>query len=490
MSEKSPKPSQSNESADYRASLNATSTGELFNQVEDLAGDRFRLTSNDRLQMQAGTSEYETKKGKGDVRNVGGKFKKRHELEDIAAFEDQIRLGMKAKELSHVTPEIDAALDYAKEQVSEMNETESTTSTLKEVGVMRHALVKSKAISALEVGNMSDDDVSALVEYMRLDHYPAETSEPAPETESAQHEFAVGQTVKVLRSAGNIEDGWYIDEQLEGNEYVVARSTGNERLSKTVSEEMLKLWNDTSVSDTQPDDDIIDAEIVDDEDTAPIAPDAPAQDAILEGEVLSDDSTEDAESVLTPLDAPAQDAILEGEEDVQDTTDSRESRFAKFTPSYWIARMQTASFMRNERPANAPEQHRSRNIMIGFVGAMAVGVAGYLALRGHDTSGANDLVAAGANTKLPAVDIVTGAAEQAQSFSNEALTVSPGEGWIHQLQDMGFSSNEIPGVLKKLANSNDPAIREWVYTMKDGNPGLAKPGQMSANVLQSIQKLR
>jgi hypothetical protein len=55
---------------------------------------------------------------------------------------------------------------------------------------------------------------------------------------------------------------------------------------------------------------------------------------------------------------------------------------------------------------------------------------------------------------------------------------------------MGFSDNEIPTILKKLTKAQDPAVREWVYTMKDGNPGIAKPGQIPANVLQSIQKLR
>ncbi len=229
------------------------------------------------------------------------------------------------------------------------------------------------------------------------------------------------------------------------------------------------------------------------------SPDAPAHDAIIEGELTEDDAAEIADRpTLTPPDAPAHDAIIEGTDDVQHITDTRERRFAKFTPTYWITRMQTASFMRNERPANAPEQHRSRKVLIGAVGTVAVGLFAYLALRGHDTSGFQEAAAASGGPKpgaaeattTVAAEVAAKAAEQAPAFSNEALTISSGEGWIHQLQDMGFTSNEIPGVLKKLANSNDPAIREWVYTMKDGNPGLAKPGQMPANVLQSIQKLR
>lgn len=409
MSEKAPKAPQSDE-ATYRASLHDTSTGTLLSQVDGLVGDRFRVTANDRLQLKAGTTAIDAD---GNAKNVGGRFESKHQLEDIVAFEDQIRLGMKAKEISSVAPEIDAALDFARDQVATMNETQNAT--LKEAAVMRHALVKSKAISALEVGNMSDDEVRSLVDYMRHDHEA----------------------------------------------------------------------NDTSGTSKQ---------------------------------------KHDAAPTLTPIDTPASEAVIVGQvvdtsDSVrQDTTDTdRENPRViylgnvitgiKNIPSYLAARMATASFLRNNEETATPERRKSRKLLVAGVGALAVGVVGYMAFRGHDTSGVHD-IATGNSFDTPLQDIalpgagnnaggghdmagsVAQVTDHTSHFSNEALTAARGEGWNHQLHDMGFSSSEILGVLKKLSKSTDPAIREWVYTMKDGNPGITKPGQIPANVLQSIQKLR
>ncbi|MBC7764318.1 hypothetical protein H7Y29_01255 [Microbacteriaceae bacterium] len=480
MSEKAPKAPQSDE-AIYRASLHDTPTGTLLSQVDELVGDRFRVTANDRLQLKAGTTAIDAD---GNAKNVGGRFESKHQLEDIVAFEDQIRLGMKAKEISSVAPEIDAALDFARDQVATMNETQNAT--LKEAAVMRHALVKSKAISALEVGNMSDDEVRNLVDYMRHDHEANDTSgtskqehDPAP----TQHEFAVGQSVRVLRSAGNIEDGWYVHQQLDGDNYEVVRDVDdNNRLVKTVEGAELKLWNtvDTSEPFTAPS-------------LTPI--DTPASEAVIVGEVVD------------TSDGVRQDATDTDRENPRVITLENVITGIKNIPNYLAARMATTSFLRNNGEAATPERRKSRKLLVAGVGALAVGVVGYMAFRGHDTSGVHD-IATGNSFDTPLQDValpgtgnnaggghdmagsVAQVADHTSHFSNEALTAARGEGWNHQLHDMGFSSSEILGVLKKLSKSTDPAIREWVYTMKDGNPGITKPGQIPANVLQSIQKLR
>jgi hypothetical protein len=473
MSETAPKAPQSEEAVD-RAALHNTSTGELLSRVDDLVGDRFRVTSNDRLQLKAGVTATDSE---GNSRNIGGKFTSKHQLEDIVAFKDQIELGIKAKEISSVAPEIDAALEYAREQAATMNETRPTT--LKEVSVMRHALVKSKAISALEVGKMNDDEVRTLVDYMHLENEVAETSESENEAEeSVQHEFVVGQSVRVLRGAGKFEEGWYVSKQLEGNNYKVTRKNADDtELEETVEGAKLKLWNTVDTSEPF------------------VAP------------------------TLTPLDAPASDAVIVGEVAGRDSLgDDREGpriitpesiiANIKEIPVYLAARLMAASYNRKNKDTSArPERNRSRTIMAGAVGVLAVGVVSYLAFRGHDTSSAHEL-ATGNSLDTPLQDItLPGAgnnaggghdiarsaaqvADHTNHFSNEALTAARGEGWTHQLHDMGFSDNEIPTILKKLTKAQDPAVREWVYTMKDGNPGIAKPGQIPANVLQSIQKLR
>ncbi len=96
---------------------------------------------------------------------------------------------------------------------------------------------------------------------------------------------------------------------------------------------------------------------------------------------------------------------------------------------------------------------------------------------------------AGEHAFSAAGDAISGIGE-AITFSADALTVVKGEGWTRTLTEAGVEPNEISSLLKKLLTTTDPAIKEWVYTMKDGNPGISHSGQMPADVLQSIMKMR
>lgn len=431
MSEKAP--AMTSEAKAYRADLKQVSKSELLSNVEDLVDGRFsdlQVTKNNRLQYSSGTKKTDSN---GVEHNVGGKFAEkanRTELEDIAAYEDQIRLGVKAKEIASVTPEIDAALDYAREQVATMNETQPTT--LKEVGVMRHALVKSKAISALEVGNMSDDEVRTLVDYMHLENESAETGTAHEEPETTEPESA--------------------DDSSEP--FVAPNLT-------------------------------------------PI--DAPASEAVIVGQLVNPTGEQLAGANASAEEGPRNSNLREAMNRIKDF------------PTYLAARLMTARLHSGANENQNTQERRGRfsrrTVVLGSLGTLAAaGAALWLSTRGHDTSALHDVAGNSLDTPLVPItapgtgggagtghDIVRGVAQvgdHANHFSNEALTASAGEGWTHQLHDMKIPENEIPGLLKKLAKAHDPAIREWVYTMKDGNPGIAKPGQIPANVLQSIQKLR
>jgi hypothetical protein len=167
MSEKAP--TMTSEANAYRATL-PTSTGELFDRVNDLAGDRFRVTSNDRLQLKAGTTAIDEE---GNVKNVGGKFTAKRQLEDIAAYEDQIRLGIKAKEAVAALPLIDAALASAYRRATR----EKKPGQVNELSIIRLNLVNAKIFTALEVGNMTNDEITTLLDYARIAKAQSE-SEP------------------------------------------------------------------------------------------------------------------------------------------------------------------------------------------------------------------------------------------------------------------------------------------------------------------------
>lgn len=68
--------------------------------------------------------------------------------------------------------------------------------------------------------------------------------------------------------------------------------------------------------------------------------------------------------------------------------------------------------------------------------------------------------------------------------------VTPGEGWLQELHSMGFSNDQAEAALPHLLSSEDPGIKEWVYRMADGEPGISQPGQIPTDVLESIMKLR
>jgi hypothetical protein len=481
MSESAPK--MTAEAKAYRADMKQTRKEEMLESVNDLVDGHFddlQVTKNNRLQVKAGVHSLD---GEGNSVNIGGRFARANELEDIAAYEDQIRLGMKAKELAEHAPAVKAALDYARAEVDRMNETSNTTSTLKEVGVIRHALVESKALSALEVGNMSNEDIQTLYEYMQISNESSDSVEEhgSRGNEAPEFLFAVGQSVRVMRNAGSFEDGWYVSKQLagytqeDGSYYIVAKDMPDgSTLEKTVPDSKLKLWNERS-SQAAPD-------------LTP--PDAPADDAVAEHE-------------LTPPEAPANDAIVEPR--VIHLKDIVRSPLA-----YLSSRMASAAMARREKAettGDTNEKSRLRRWAPRVLGVAAVAGVAYLSTRGHDTSHLHD-AAAGNSFDTPLQDItlpgaggssgsregarsaIQQVAEQTHHFTKEAHTITGGEGWAHQLREMGVSEKQLPRVLEKLQKSHDPAVREWVYTMKDGQPGIAKPGKMPEAVLQSIYKMR
>lgn len=485
MSEKAPQ--MTSEAAAYREQLNDKSNADLYKGVIDLVDDRVQV-SDDKLRYKAGTTIDDD----GSKQSVGGRFARtqvesRTQLEDIAAYEEQIRLGIKAKELAKHVPAIEAALDYARAEVDRMNETSNTTSTLKEVGVIRHALVESKAMTALDVGNMSNEDVATLYEYMQLN---VEQGAATQKTEAERSDvlFKVGQSVRVLQHNGRFEDGWYVNEQLDGNYYKLQRDEADgTTATKTVPESKLVLWNDRAPDLTSPDVPAQDA-IVD----TLTSPDAPAHDAVVENQ-------------LTPPEAPAQDAVVEGARVIN----IKLSSIVRNPTAYLASRIASVQLYRRNNEAGQTKEHkRGRGWIYAGVGAAAVATAAYLSFRGHDTSHIHQAVAgnsldtplqeitipgaSGGNAGVhhEAANAATQVLDHAQHFSNEAQTINPGEGWGRQLRDMGVSEKQIPGLLKKLQKSHDPAIREWIYTMNDGNPGIAKPGKIPTAVLQSIYKMR
>jgi hypothetical protein len=160
MSESQPK--MTPEAVAHREPLNAKTTKELFDGVSDLVDDRFSADSG-KLRYKAGATIGEN----GASKRVGGRFESRSQLEDIAAYESQIRLGVMAKEVAPAIEVIDTALAAAHARLKLQNERSKNKSTLKEVAVIRHAIVESGTMSALEVGKLTDDEIAELMSYAR-----------------------------------------------------------------------------------------------------------------------------------------------------------------------------------------------------------------------------------------------------------------------------------------------------------------------------------
>lgn len=145
------------------------------------------------------------------------------------------------------------------------------------------------------------------------------------------------------------------------------------------------------------------------------------------------------------------------------------------------------------------EKRRFPRKMIALVGTMAIAgatVAAYIGIKQNGSSSEHvdarpDRVAAApavVNTEKPEKQEAT-----PPKFNKEARTAEENEGWISQLEDMGFTQAEIPSTLKKLLEVEDPEVREWVYERVNAEgeiePGIARPGNIPVSVLESIQKL-
>jgi hypothetical protein len=161
MSEKAPRKAMTDEAKEYRKQFDDSSNKQLFDSVSDLVDDRFQITKNDRLQNKAGVM---VKTADGESVNIGGRFAAQSQLEDIAAFEDQIRLGVKAKEVIAALPLIDAALASAYRRATRAK----TPGKVNELSVIRLNLVVSKVFTAQEVGNMTNDEITTLLDYARI----------------------------------------------------------------------------------------------------------------------------------------------------------------------------------------------------------------------------------------------------------------------------------------------------------------------------------
>ena len=167
MSEKAPRMNMTDEAQDYRQKFNGRTNKDMLGEVDDLVGDRFQVTKNDRLQNKAGVTAMGAD---GQTHGIGGRFEHQSQLDDVVAFEDQIRLGMKAKEVIPALTLVDAALASAEQR----NQQASKPRKINQLSIIRRTLVISKTLSAKEVGNMSDEDISQLLEYARIAQKQAE----------------------------------------------------------------------------------------------------------------------------------------------------------------------------------------------------------------------------------------------------------------------------------------------------------------------------
>ena len=171
MSESRPK--MTPEAVAHREPLKDKSTTELFDSVSDLVDDRLSADSG-KLRYKAGATIGED----GASKRVGGRFESRSQLEDVAAYESQIRLGMLAKEVAPAVEVVDTALTAAYARVKLQNERSNSNDALRVVPVIRRALVESGTISALEIGKLSDDEVTELISYARIAGEPSVDDAP------------------------------------------------------------------------------------------------------------------------------------------------------------------------------------------------------------------------------------------------------------------------------------------------------------------------
>lgn len=143
---------------------------------------------------------------------------------------------------------------------------------------------------------------------------------------------------------------------------------------------------------------------------------------------------------------------------------------------------------------------RRKKVGLGIGVVALAGVAAYAAFKlGHHDhhhptgsgSGGDQTPENPAGEMKADYDAKRNAAEAAgNAFSHEALTIDPGEGWLHELHNLNIPSDEAQSLLPKILKSHDRGIRAWTYLMQDGNPGISHPGKIPPSVLESIEELR
>jgi hypothetical protein len=237
--------------------------------------------------------------------------------------------------------------------------------------------------------------------------------------------------------------------------------------------------------------------------------------------VRNDNLGNDLLGAYSRLRAQADERVLVGEMDreleagLAEREEERESRgwrqkLSSLRPGMLMVRLQNrmADFPKREtgnddnESEDSKEHGSNRNRNIAILGALALAGAAavYLGTRGVETNHSAlvnlDPPKGGGHGSTPEhfpgkPGMGPGLAEHVgQSFSEAARTAHAGEGWLNQLQQMGFSSEQAQHALPKLLGSKNPEIAKWVYTMADGNPGVSRPGKFSTSTLESIMKLR
>jgi hypothetical protein len=144
-----------------------------------------------------------------------------------------------------------------------------------------------------------------------------------------------------------------------------------------------------------------------------------------------------------------------------------------------------------ERKTGKKSSRRATIIGLGIVGLVGGAIAwryGLLSGGGGGHVDPNHLPPAGGGTVTEHVP-PSGSSVSPETFSDAAHTVTPGEGWLSELEQLNIPADQRPAMLQKLLDSKDPKIMGWVYTMQDGNPGISHPGQIPSDVLESIKNL-
>jgi|GEM_PF-6537323 len=166
------------------------------------------------------------------------------------------------------------------------------------------------------------------------------------------------------------------------------------------------------------------------------------------------------------------------------------------------------SWIRNPRERfralmNDPERKGNKKKTLIALGAVAGLAVAYFGLRGIHFGGGNTIQGVadypsgtGGAGHVPPQGTGGNSVPDALNgeFSPQAHEVTAGEGWLHELDDIfgkgKLTGNEKQELLHKLLESKDAGIKDWVYTMKDGNPGISHSGQIPESVLESIKNLR